>query len=698
MKDKITELFGVDVFNDKIMSERLPAEIYERLRRTREMGRSLDPTVANEVARVMKEWAVENGATHYTHWFQPLTGITAEKHDSFVHPIEGGSAVPVFSGKELIKGESDASSFPNGGLRATFEARGYTAWDPTACAFVKDGVLCIPTVFCSYGGESLDKKTPLLRSIERLGKQALRILRLFGDETTKRVVPSVGAEQEYFLVRKEDYLKRKDLLYTGRTLFGAKPCKGQQLNDHYFGSIKPRVKAFMDDLDEALWRLGVTAKTEHNEAAPAQHELAPLYTDNNTACDHNQIMMDVMKRVASDHGLICLLHEKPFDGVNGSGKHNNWSLTTNEGVNLLDPGETPAENAQFLVFLAAVIAAVDDYQDLLRISVATAGNDRRLGGDEAPPAILSMFLGDELTSVLEAIENGNEYHDEEKGVMSIGVHVLPKFPKDTSDRNRTSPFAFTGNKFEFRMPGSSLSIAGPNTILNTIVAEELSIFADELEAAEDFNAALNDLIRRQITAHKRIIYSGNGYTKDWVAEAERRGLSNYPTCADALPHMCDEKNIALFEKHRIYTEKELRSRCDILLENYVTITEIEGATMAEMIRKEIIPASLRYLELLMSTAEKKKTVNASISTSLEEKLAVKLSNLNEELYLACDNIESFGRTLKTIDDYKLSAEFCRDSLIPEMNKARAFADEIESSVDKSIWPYPTYGDILFAIH
>lgn len=698
MKDKITELFGIDVFNDRVMSERLPEDIYERLRRTREMGRSLDPTVANEVARVMKEWAVENGATHYTHWFQPLTGITAEKHDSFVHPTEDGGAIAVFSGKELIKGESDASSFPNGGLRATFEARGYTAWDPTACAFIKDGVLCIPTVFCSFGGESLDKKTPLLRSIEVINKQALRILRLFGDDKTKRVIPSVGVEQEYFLIRKEDYVKRRDLVYTGRTLFGAEPCKGQQLSDHYFGSIKPQVKAFMNDLDEALWRLGVSAKTEHNEVAPAQHELAPLYADNNTACDHNQIIMDVMKRVASDHGLICLLHEKPFDGVNGSGKHNNWSLATNEGVNLLDPGETPSENAQFLVFLAAVIAAVDDYQDLLRVSVATAGNDHRLGADEAPPAIISMFLGDELTAVLEAIENGSEYHDEAKGVMSIGVHVLPKIPKDTSDRNRTSPFAFTGNKFEFRMPGSSLSVAGPNTVINTIVAEELSRFADELEGAEDFTEALNTLVRRVITEHKRIIYSGNGYTKDWIKEAERRGLSNYPTCADALPHMCDEKNVALFEKHRIYTEKELRSRCDILLNNYVSVTGIEATTMVKMIKKEIIPACIRYLELLASTASKKKAVSDKISTALEEKLQIRLSKLNDELYLAAENIDSLNATLRTIDDSRVSAEFCRDSLIPAMNAARVLADEIEATVDKSLWPYPTYGDILFAIN
>lgn len=678
MENKFTEIFGTDVFNDKVMSERLPKDIYERLKRTREMGKSLDPAVANEVARVMKDWAVENGATHFTHWFQPLTGITAEKHDSFVHPTDDGGAVAVFSGKELIKGESDASSFPSGGLRATFEARGYTAWDPTAYAFIKDGVLCIPTVFCSFSGESLDKKTPLLRSIEAINRQSLRILRLFNDNKTKRVVPSVGVEQEYFLIRKEDYIRRGDLVYTGRTLFGAKPCKDQQLNDHYFGSIKTQVKAFMKDLDEALWRLGVAAKTEHNEAAPAQHELAPLYSDINTACDHNQITMDVMKRVASEHGLICLLHEKPFNGVNGSGKHNNWSLTTNDGVNLLDPGETPSENAQFLVFLAAVIAAVDDYQDLLRISVATAGNDHRLGGDEAPPAILSMFLGDELTAILDAIESGNEYHDEEKGVMSIGVHVLPKFPKDTSDRNRTSPFAFTGNKFEFRMPGSSLSVAGPNTVINTIVAEQLSRFADELEKAEDFTKALNSLIRKTITSHKRIIYSGNGYTKEWVDEAKRRGLSNYPTCADAIPHLCDEKNIALFEKHKIYNEKELLSRRDIYLDNYVSVTGIEATTMVKMIKKEIAPTCIRYLDLLSSTALKKKQISDKISTSLEEKLQIKLSELNESLYSEAENIASLNKTLRTIDNSLVAAEFCRDSLIPSMERARALADEIEA--------------------
>ncbi|MBQ7714527.1 MAG: glutamine synthetase III [Clostridia bacterium] len=698
MEDRIEKIFGSDVFNDKVMSERLPEDVYNSLKRTISMGRSLNISVANAVAGVMKDWAVENGATHYTHWFQPMTGITAEKHDSFVSPLENGTAISDFSGKQLIKGEPDASSFPSGGLRATFEARGYTAWDPTSYAFIKNNVLCIPTVFCSYSGESLDKKTPLLRSIEVIGKQALRILRLFGDEKTKRVVPSVGAEQEYFLIRKEDYMARRDLLYTGRTLFGARPPKGQQLNDHYFGSIKPKVKEFMRDLDEALWRLGVCAKTEHNEAAPAQHELAPLYSTVNTACDHNQIMMDTMKRVASEHGLICLLNEKPFEGVNGSGKHNNWSLTTDDGQNLLDPGSTPSENAQFLVFLAATIAAVDDYQDILRISVATAGNDLRLGAAEAPPAIISMFLGDELTAILESIESGSEYHEEGRGIMEIGVHVLPKFPKDTSDRNRTSPFAFTGNKFEFRMPGSALSIAGPNTVLNTIVAEELSRIADELEGVDDFNSALNRVIRRIIKEHKRIIYSGNGYTKEWEEEAKRRGLSHYRTLPDALEHICDEKNVELFEKHHIYTEKELSSRREILLENYATVTAIEADTMVDMINKEILPASVKYAAALADSAMKKKRVSENISVEFEETLLTKLSSLNDSLYSAGEELAAESEALREECDHVRAAAFCRDKLIPAMKKAREFADEIERCTDRAFWPYPTYGDILFGIH
>ncbi|MBE6563208.1 MAG: glutamine synthetase type III [Ruminococcaceae bacterium] len=696
MEDKITRLFGKDVFNDKVMSERLPAEIYESLKRTIEMGRSLDLTVANAVAEVMKDWAVENGATHYTHWFQPMTGITAEKHDSFVQPLDNGTAMTKFSGKELIKGESDASSFPSGGLRATFEARGYTAWDPTSYAFIKDNVLCIPTAFCSFGGEALDKKTPLLRSMEVVGKQALRILRLFGDEETKRVIPTVGAEQEYFLIRREDYLKRRDLIYTGRTLFGAKPPKGQQLNDHYFGSIKPRVKAFMDDLDEELWRLGVCAKTEHNEAAPAQHELAPLFNTCNIACDHNQLTMDMMKRVASRHGLVCLLHEKPFKGVNGSGKHDNWSLSTDRGQNLFDPGSTPSENAQFLVFLAAVIAAVDDYQDLLRISVATAGNDHRLGAAEAPPAVVSIFLGEELTAVLEAIEKGDIYHEETKSVMKLGVHVLPKFPKDTSDRNRTSPFAFTGNKFEFRMPGSALSIASPNIMLNTAVAEELSLFADELEKAEDFESALNALIRRVITEHKRIIYSGNGYTEEWLKEAAERGLSNYPTVADALPHMCDEKNIKLFENHRLYTEKVAHSRCEIMTENYVTVISIEGNTMIEMIRQEILPAVIEYTEVLARTKLTKEQQN--ISAKLEATLLGKLCPTSDALWDAAEELEDALAKLKAESDVTKGAEMCRDLVIPAMNKARDYADGLETLVGKKYWPYPTYGDLLFGVN
>ncbi len=696
MEDKISRLFGKDVFNDKVMSERLPPEIYESLKRTIAMGRSLDLTVANVVASVMKEWAVENGATHYTHWFQPMTGVTAEKHDSFVHPLDNGTAITDFSGKELIKGESDASSFPSGGLRATFEARGYTAWDPTSYAFIKDDVLCIPTAFCSFGGEALDKKTPLLRSMEVIGKQALRILRLFGDEETKRVIPTVGAEQEYFLIRREDYNKRRDLIYTGRTLFGTKPPKAQQLGDHYFGSIKPRVKAFMADLDEELWRLGVCAKTEHNEAAPAQHELAPLFNTCNLACDHNQITMDMMKRVAARHGLVCLLHEKPFKSVSGSGKHNNWSLSTDRGQNLFDPGSTPSENAQFLVFLAAVIAAVDDYQDLLRISVATAGNDHRLGAAEAPPAVVSIFLGDELTAVLKAIENGDIYHEETKSVMKLGVHVLPKFPKDTSDRNRTSPFAFTGNKFEFRMPGSALSIASPNIMLNTAVAEELSSFADTLEGAEDFESALNSLIRRVITEHKRIIYSGNGYTEEWINEAKKRGLSNYPTVADALPHMCDEKNLKLFEKHKVFTEKVARSRCEIMTENYVTVISIEASTMIEMIRQEILPAVIEYTELVTKVRLSKK--QQDISSRLEDGLIEKLTPLSEALWDAVFKLEESLDVLKQAETAADGAAVCRDLVIPAMNTARKYADELEAVVGKKYWPYPTYGEILFGVN
>ena len=699
MEDKITSLFGIDVFNDKVMKERLPAEVYERLKKTIEMGKSLDMSMANEIAKVMKDWAVEHGATHYTHWFQPMTGITAEKHDSFVRPTENGGAVTEFSGKELIKGEPDASSFPSGGLRATFEARGYTAWDATSYAFIRDNVLCIPTAFCSFGGESLDKKTPLLRSMEAVNREALRVLRLLGDNETRRVLPTVGAEQEYFLVKREDYAKRPDLKYTGRTLIGAKPPKGQQLNDHYFGSIKPQIKAFMSDLDEELWRLGVSAKTEHNEAAPAQHELAPIFANCNIACDHNQITMDIMKRVASRHGLVCLLHEKPFAGVNGSGKHNNWSLSTDRGENLFDPGDTPAENARFLVFLAAVLAAVDEYQDLLRISVATAGNDHRLGASEAPPAVVSVFLGDELTGVLEAIENGDIYHEETKSVMRLGVHTLPKFPRDTADRNRTSPFAFTGNKFEFRMPGSSLSIASPNIMLNTAVAEELSRFADRLEGADNPEKELDELIRNVMKEHGRIIYSGNGYTADWIEEAERRGLSNYPTVADALPHMCDEKNVEVFERHRIFTEKEVRSRCEILTENYVTVVGIEAATMTEMINREIIPSVEKYLKVLTETYLAKKNGGFAPSVySLEERFITSISETTEKLWEAATSLSTAFATLKTIDDCQVAANFCRDTVIPAMKDARRYADALETVVDKEFWPYPTYGDILFAIN
>ena len=586
----VPEMFGSLVFNDDVMREKLPKDVYKSLRKTIDRGTDLDINVANVVANAMKDWAVEHGATHYTHWFQPMTGITAEKHDSFISPTSNGKVIMEFSGKELIKGEPDASSFPSGGLRATFEARGYTAWDPTSYAFIKDGSLYIPTAFCSYGGEVLDKKTPLLRSMEAISEQAVRVLRLFGNTSVRRVNTTVGPEQEYFLVDKKYYEAREDLMFTGRTLFGAKPPKGQELEDHYFGVIKPRVAAFMKELDEELWKLGVYAKTKHNEVAPAQHELAPIFTTTNIASDHNQLTMEMMKKVAERHGLVCLLHEKPFAGVNGSGKHNNWSISTDKGQNLLDPGTTPYENAQFLLFLVAVIKAVDDYQDLLRISVASAGNDHRLGANEAPPAIVSMFVGEELEEVLDAIEKGTDYKGGEKQTMEIGVHVLPNFPKDTTDRNRTSPFAFTGNKFEFRMLGSNQSISGPNIVLNTIVAEELKQFADELEGAEDFTKALNDLIRKTIKEHTRIIFNGDGYADSWPIEAAKRGLLNYKTTVEALPHFIDKKNIDLFTSHNVFTEKEMISRTEILLETYSKTINIEALTLNDMVKKQILPA------------------------------------------------------------------------------------------------------------
>ena len=692
----LSELFGSMVFNDAVMREKLPKDVYKALKRCTEEGTSIDLSIAGAVANAMKDWAIDKGATHYTHWFQPMTGITAEKHDSFISPTEGGRAIMEFSGKELIKGEPDASSFPSGGLRATFEARGYTAWDPTSYAFIKDATLCIPTAFCSYGGEALDKKTPLLRSMEALNTQALRILKLFGNDAT-RVNTTVGPEQEYFLVDKKYYDRRKDLIYTGRTLFGAKPPKGQELEDHYFGVIKPRVKAFMKDLNEELWKLGIYAKTEHNEVAPAQHELAPIFTTTNIAADHNQLTMEIMKKVALRHDLVCLLHEKPFAGVNGSGKHNNWSLSTNKGENLLKPGKSPYENAQFLLFLCSVIKAVDEYQDLLRTSVATAGNDHRLGANEAPPAIISMFLGDELTEILESLEAGTPYNKKDAPVMEIGVHVLPTFPKDTTDRNRTSPFAFTGNKFEFRMLGSSSSVSGPNIILNTIVAEELSQFADELEKAPDFKKALNELIRRTISEHKRIIFNGNNYSDEWVSEAERRGLLNLKSSAEALPYLVSEKNIALFTKHNIFTETEVRSRCDIMLDNYSKMISIEAHTMIDMAQKEILPASIKYAGQLCETAAAKRALSENIACSAEIELAQKISALTGALSDEIQALDKALLTLKEAQDVQEEALSCYRTVIPAMLNLRCTADQLETLVAEEYWPFPTYGDILFSV-
>ncbi len=692
----LSELFGSMVFNDAVMREKLPKDVYKALKRCTEEGTSIDLSIAGAVANAMKDWAIDKGATHYTHWFQPMTGITAEKHDSFISPTEGGRAIMEFSGKELIKGEPDASSFPSGGLRATFEARGYTAWDPTSYAFIKDATLCIPTAFCSYGGEALDKKTPLLRSMEALNTQALRILKLFGNDAT-RVNTTVGPEQEYFLVDKKYYDRRKDLIYTGRTLFGAKPPKGQELEDHYFGVIKPRVKAFMKDLNEELWKLGIYAKTEHNEVAPAQHELAPIFTTTNIAADHNQLTMEIMKKVALRHDLVCLLHEKPFAGVNGSGKHNNWSLSTNKGENLLKPGKSPYENAQFLLFLCSVIKAVDEYQDLLRTSVATAGNDHRLGANEAPPAIISMFLGDELTEILESLEAGTPYNKKDAPVMEIGVHVLPTFPKDTTDRNRTSPFAFTGNKFEFRMLGSSSSVSGPNIILNTIVAEELSQFADELEKAPDFKKALNELIRRTISEHKRIIFNGNNYSDEWVSEAERRGLLNLKSSAEALPYLVSEKNIALFTKHNIFTETEVRSRCDIMLDNYSKMISIEAHTMIDMAQKEILPASIKYAGQLCETAAAKRALSENIACSAEIELAQKISALTGALSDEIQALDKALLTLKEAQDVQEEALSCYRTVIPAMLNLRCTADQLETLVAEEYWPFPTYGELLFGV-
>ena len=691
--NSIPELFGSLVFNREEMKKRLPEDAYKSLKHTIKRGEDLNLDIANAVAAAMKDWALEHGATHFTHWFQPMTGITAEKHDGFIKPGEKGGAIMEFSGKELIKGEPDASSFPSGGLRATFEARGYTAWDPTSYAFIKDGSLCIPSVFCSYGGEALDKKTPLLRSAEALNEQTLRILKLFGTEA-RHVGANVGPEQEYFLVDKDDYLKREDLIICGRTLYGAKAPKGQELEDHYFGAIKPRVSAFMKELDEELWKLGIYAKTKHNEAAPRQHELAPIFCDANTATDHNQLTMEIMKKVAERHGFVCVLQEKPFERINGSGKHVNWSLSTDTGINLLEPGKSPHENAQFLLFICAMIKAVDEYQDLLRISVATAGNDHRLGSSEAPPAIVSMFLGDELTAILDSIENGEDYNGSGRSNMEIGVHVLPTFPKDTTDRNRTSPFAFTGNKFEFRMPGSAMSVAGPVIIINTIFAESLRVFADELEKAEDLKSSLTALIRRTLKEHKRIVFNGDGYSESWKEEAKKRGLLDLPTAVDALARFTDEKNISLFSRHKIYTEKEIFSRRDILLDSYCKIVCIESLTMCDMAGKDIIPAVDSYIAKLASASLDFEKLERPAPKHITDTLC-KLTALSDVMQDTLIKLRAATELAQYSYGMSNCAPLCRDKIIPLMSTLRSAADEAETLTERSFWPFPTYSDILY---
>lgn len=691
----VTEYFACNVFSDSVMKEKLPKNVYKSLVRTKMLGKSLDPTIADSVAAAMRDWAVEKGATHYTHWFHPMTGITAEKHDAFVSPIDDGKIIMEFSGKELIKGEPDASSFPSGGLRATFEARGYTAWDPTSNAFLKDGTLCIPTAFCSYTGEVLDKKTPLLRSMEIVNEQALRILRLFGNTTATRVNSTVGAEQEYFLIDKSLYDKRKDLIFSGRTLFGAKPPKGQELEDHYFGNIKDRVSSFMKDLDCELWKLGILAKTEHNEVAPAQHELAPIFTTSNISADHNQLTMELMKKIALKHGLVCLLHEKPFAGVNGSGKHNNWSLSANDGRNLFEPGDTPAANIQFLTFLCAVIKGVHEYPDLMRISVASAGNDHRLGANEAPPAIMSIFLGDELQEILDALESGELVKTNSDMEFEIGVAALPNFPKDTTDRNRTSPFAFTGNKFEFRSLGSADSISCCNYMLNTIVAEELCGFADILEKSEDFKADLNKLLIKTVKEHKQVIFNGNNYSEEWLAEAERRGLPNIVSTVDALPMFMLDKNVELFEKFRIFSRTEVASRTEILLENYSKTLNIEALTMIDMSRKDIIPACLEFTRFICDTAASKSAIG--LVPDLETKMATKLSCLTNSLDVATEKLENALIDVKTITDAAENARCYRNEIFAIMQELRAYADELETIVSAKFWPFPVYGDLLFRV-
>ena len=698
MSTTVSDYFGSLVFDDRVMRAKLPSAVYDSLKKTIDEGAALDTHVANAVASAMRDWAVEHGATHFTHWFQPLTGVTAEKHDSFISPSPDGGVIMEFSGKELIQGEPDASSFPSGGLRATFEARGYTAWDPTSYAFIKGHTLCIPTAFCSYGGEALDKKTPLLRSMQALNRQALRVLKLFGNEDVRCVRPCVGPEQEYFLVDKEMYEKRKDLVFCGRTLFGAKPPKGQELDDHYFGVIKPRVEAYMEDLNQELWKLGILAKTEHNEVAPAQHELAPIFSVANIATDHNQLTMEIMQKVASRHGLVCLLAEKPFAGVNGSGKHNNWSLSTDTGVNLFKPGDTPYENAQFLLFLCAAIQSVDNYQDLLRLSVATAGNDHRLGANEAPPAVISIFLGDELTAVLDAIESDAPYSGTEKTVLKLGVHVLPKFTRDTTDRNRTSPFAFTGNKFEFRMVGSSDSIACANIMLNAAMAETLKEFADRLEGAADFTSALHDLIRETIKAHKRIIFNGNGYDDAWIKEAtEKRGLLNLRTTPDALATILEKKNVEMLTSLKIFSEAEIRSRYEISLENYCKTVNIEGLTMVDMARKEILPAVESYLGDLADTMAAKTAAVPTLACKYEKGVISRLSGLADEIDAAAAALDSTLVRLKAVSDVTDAAYVIRDVVLQKMAELRVVCDEAETLTAAEYWPFPTYGDLLFGV-
>lgn len=695
--DQVTEIFGQNVFDEETMRERLPKDTFRELRKTTQEGKPLNIKIANAVAHAMKTWALEKGATHYTHWFQPMTGVTAEKHDGFINPDKDGKIIMSFSGKELIKGEPDASSFPSGGLRATFEARGYTAWDPTSYAFIKNGVLCIPTAFCSYSGHALDKKTPLLRSMEAISQQALRILRLFGNDDAKTVKTTVGPEQEYFLIDIDYYKQRKDLQYTGRTLFGAPTPKGQELEDHYFGTIKSRVQAFMKDLNKELWKLGILAKTEHNEVAPAQFELAPIFATTNIAVDHNQLTMEIIQRVAKQHGLVALLHEKPFEGINGSGKHNNWSLSTDTGLNLLEPGDTPYENAQFLVFLAAIIKAVDEHQDLLRLSVATAGNDHRLGANEAPPAIISIFLGEELAEVLEAIEADSPYNGHDKELMRIGASVLPKFPKDSTDRNRTSPFAFTGNKFEFRMPGSNLSVSSPNIMINAAVADVLQEFADRLEQAEDFYGAVHDLVQETIRDHKRIIFNGNGYDDAWVEEAERRGLLNLRTTPDALPYSILEKNVQLLERQKVLSREETFSRYEIMMDEYVKTLNIEAQTMADMVKKEIFPAVSAFTGELSDTILAKTAVSDQIPVNYEAGTLASASALLAEAYEASSRLDEAIAALHAQTDFEQAAFFVRDELIPAMEALRSPCDQLETIVSDDAWPFPTYGKLLFGI-